>query len=168
MCVAELTGVGHATTEFELISIDEPWQAESCDAVAAQMRDAGVNIKRTILPSATFWNDWAKYPFSATEWNMRPLGVQVLNLAYRSGVPWNESAFSNAEFDKFSTASLITRSTNDVTQIQMVVMIILVVQMIAIAVMMTVTTGTIVTMTTMITMILGVVIQAVDRGGKTV
>jgi len=32
-------------------------------------------------------------------------------------------SFSNAEFDKFSTASLITRSTNDVTQIQMVVMI---------------------------------------------
>ena len=30
--------------------------------------------------------------------------------------------FSNAEFDKFSTASLITRTTNDVTQIQMVVM----------------------------------------------
>lgn len=30
--------------------------------------------------------------------------------------------FSNAEFDKFSTASLITRSTNDITQIQMVVM----------------------------------------------
>jgi ATP-binding cassette, subfamily B, multidrug efflux pump len=27
--------------------------------------------------------------------------------------------FSNAEFDKFSTASLITRSTNDITQIQM-------------------------------------------------
>ncbi len=29
--------------------------------------------------------------------------------------------FSNKEFDKFSTASLITRSTNDITQIQMVV-----------------------------------------------
>ena len=28
-------------------------------------------------------------------------------------------AFSNTEFDKFSTASLITRSTNDITQIQM-------------------------------------------------
>ena len=97
--MAELTAAGHATTEFELISIDDPWQAETCDAVAAMMRDAGVNIKRTILPSATFWNDWAKYPFSATEWNMRPLGVQVLNLAYRSGVPWNESAFSNAQFD---------------------------------------------------------------------
>ncbi len=32
-------------------------------------------------------------------------------------------SFSNAEFDKFSTASLITRSTNDITQIQMIVMI---------------------------------------------
>ncbi len=30
-------------------------------------------------------------------------------------------AFSGAEFDKFSTASLITRSTNDITQIQMVI-----------------------------------------------
>ena len=28
-------------------------------------------------------------------------------------------SFSNTEFDKFSTASLITRSTNDITQIQM-------------------------------------------------
>jgi ATP-binding cassette subfamily B multidrug efflux pump len=33
--------------------------------------------------------------------------------------------FSNAEFDNFSTASLITRSTNDVTQIQMVVFLLL-------------------------------------------
>lgn len=30
--------------------------------------------------------------------------------------------FSSAEFDKFSTASLITRSTNDINQVQMVVM----------------------------------------------
>lgn len=32
-------------------------------------------------------------------------------------------AFSNAEFDKFSTASLITRSTNDITQIQTLLVI---------------------------------------------
>lgn len=31
-------------------------------------------------------------------------------------------SFSNAEFDKFSTASLITRCTNDITQIQMLIM----------------------------------------------
>jgi ATP-binding cassette subfamily B protein len=34
-------------------------------------------------------------------------------------------SFSNSEFDKFSTASLITRSTNDVTQVQMVIIMLL-------------------------------------------
>jgi len=33
--------------------------------------------------------------------------------------------FSNTEFDKFSTASLITRSTNDITQIQMLIIILI-------------------------------------------
>ena len=96
---AEIEAAGHGATEFELISLDDGWQAPTCDAVAAQIRDAGINIKRTVLPGSTFWNDWTKYPFSATEWNMRPLGVQVLALAYRSGEAWNESAFANAEFD---------------------------------------------------------------------
>lgn len=96
---AMIEAEGLGDYEFELISIDDAWQAATCDSVAAQIRDAGINIKRTILPGATFWNDWLKYPFSSTEWNMRPLGVQVLNLAYRSGVAWNETAFANAEFD---------------------------------------------------------------------
>ena len=34
-------------------------------------------------------------------------------------------SFSSTEFDKFSTASLITRSTNDITQVQMVIFMIL-------------------------------------------
>ena len=34
-------------------------------------------------------------------------------------------SFSKAEFEKFSTASLITRSTNDITQIQMVIVMII-------------------------------------------
>ncbi len=94
-----LTAAGHADTEFELISIDDAWQSASCDAVAAQMRDAGINITRTVLPGSTFWNDWTKYPFSATEWSMRPLGVQVLILAYKTGGSWNETAMANPEFD---------------------------------------------------------------------
>jgi len=96
---AAIDAAGHADTEFELISLDDNWQAATCDAVAAQLRDAGIKIKRTILPGSTFWNDWLKYPFSSTEWNMRPLGVQVLQLAYKTGVAWNETAFSNEEFD---------------------------------------------------------------------
>ena len=56
-------------------------------------------MKRTVLPGSTFWNDWTKYPFSMTNWNMRPLGVQVSALAYRTGEAWNETAYSNPEFD---------------------------------------------------------------------
>ena len=96
---AAVDAAGHAETEFELISLDDAWQAATCDAVAAQIRDAGIKIKRTVLPGSTFWNDWTKYPFSATEWNMRPLGVQVLALAYRSGEAWNETAMANPDFD---------------------------------------------------------------------
>lgn len=96
---AGIEAAGHAATEFELISLDDAWQAATCDAVAAQIRDAGILIKRTVLPGSTFWNDWTKYPFSATEWNMRPLGVQIMALAYRTGEAWNEAAFSNADFD---------------------------------------------------------------------
>ncbi len=96
---AMIEAEGLADHEFELISVDDDWQAATCDSVAAQLRAAGINAKRTILPGATFWNDWLNYPFSSTEWAMRPLGVQVLNLAYRSGVAWNEAGFANTEFD---------------------------------------------------------------------
>lgn len=90
---------GMGDYEHELLSIDDDWRRNTTDAVAAQLRDAGINVKRTILPGSTFWNDWAKYPFSSTNWNHRPLGTQVLALAYRSGEAWNESGFANAEFD---------------------------------------------------------------------
>jgi peptide/nickel transport system substrate-binding protein len=90
---------GMGDFEHELISIDDAWRKDTSDAAAAMLRDAGINVKRTVLPGSTFWNDWVKYPFSTTDWAQRPLGVQVLALAYRSGEAWNESAFANAEFD---------------------------------------------------------------------
>jgi len=96
---ALMAEAGMADYEHELISIDDDWRRNTTDAVAAQLRDAGIPVKRTVLPGSTFWNDWAKYPFSSTNWNHRPLGTQVLGLAYRSGEAWNESGFANEEFD---------------------------------------------------------------------
>ncbi len=90
---------GMADFEHELVSIDDGWRKDTTDAVAAQLRDAGIKIKRTVLPGSTFWNDWVAYPFSSTNWNHRPLGTQILGLAYRSGEAWNESGFANEEFD---------------------------------------------------------------------
>ncbi|MFQ6547890.1 ABC transporter substrate-binding protein [Aestuariibius sp. 2305UL40-4] len=98
--LALLEEAGMADFEHELISIDDDWRRNTTDAVAAQLRDAGIPVRRSILPGSTFWNDWTKYPFSSTNWNHRPLGTQILGLAYKSGVAWNEAGFSNAEFDE--------------------------------------------------------------------
>lgn len=103
---AMMAEAGQADFEHELITVDEDWHKNTGDAIAAQLREAGIKVKRTVLPGSTFWNDWTKYPFSMTNWNMRPLGVQVLALAYRTGEAWNESAWSNPEWDKKLNAAL--------------------------------------------------------------
>lgn len=90
---------GFADFEHDIVSIDDEWRRNTADAAAAQLRDARIRVKRTVLPGSTFWNNWVKYPLSVTNWAGRPLGVQALALAYRSGEPWNETGFSNARFD---------------------------------------------------------------------
>ncbi|WP_217570078.1 ABC transporter substrate-binding protein [Mesorhizobium sp. GbtcB19] len=94
-----MADAGQADFEHELITVEDEWQKNTGDAIAGQLRDAGIKVKRTVLPGSTFWNDWTKYPYSMTIWYMRPLGVQVLALGYRSGEAWNETAFSNPDFD---------------------------------------------------------------------
>ncbi len=94
-----LREAGMADVEHELISVDVDWISRSSDVVADEMRAAGIKIKRTTLPGSTFWNDWTKYPFSATNWNMRPFATQILGLAYRTDEAWNETRFSSRRFD---------------------------------------------------------------------
>jgi len=89
-----------ADFQHELITVDDDFERNTGATIVAQLNDAGIPASHTVLPGATFWNDWTKYPFSSTTWNHRPLAVQVLSLAYRTGEAWNESAFSNAEFDR--------------------------------------------------------------------
>ena len=106
--LALMEEAGMADFEHELFSIDDAWRKDTTDAVAAQLRDAGIKVKRTILPGSTFWNDWVNYSFSSTNWNPRPLGVQIWALAYRSGEAWNEAGWSNEEFDALLTEALAT------------------------------------------------------------
>ncbi|MAW52898.1 MAG: diguanylate cyclase, partial [Geminicoccus sp.] len=68
-------------------------------AMINQFREAGLNVIADGRPSSDFWGNWINYPFSTTNWNGRPLGVQILNLAYRSGVDWNEAHYNNPDFD---------------------------------------------------------------------
>jgi len=92
--------------EHDVISIDDDWRRNTTSAVVAQLNDAGIPARHTVLPGNTFWNDWTKYPFSSTNWNHRPLAVQIWSLAYRSGEAWNEFGWANEEFDALLAEAL--------------------------------------------------------------
>jgi peptide/nickel transport system substrate-binding protein len=101
-----LEAAGIADAEIEIISLDDGFEATTTAAVVAQLKDAGANVKHTVMPGSTFWNDWQKYPFSSTTWNHRPLAVQNMSLAYTSTGSWNETGMASAEFDAAMVAAL--------------------------------------------------------------
>jgi len=79
---------------------DPTWEAATVQAMVEQWKDAGIRCKINVLPSAKYWDIWTTVPFGFTNWAHRPLGFMVLALAYRTGVPWNESGYSNPKFDE--------------------------------------------------------------------
>ncbi|MBZ0161629.1 MAG: ABC transporter substrate-binding protein [Notoacmeibacter sp.] len=78
---------------------DGPWHQSVAEAMRDQLKDAGITLNVNVMPASNYWEIWAKTGFGATAWTHRPLGTMVLSLGYRTGVPWNESAFASAEFD---------------------------------------------------------------------
>lgn len=99
---------GRTEHVFDLVSVDDDWRRLTTDAIAAQMLDAGLKVQRTIVPDKIFRQKWQDFDFSTTNWNPRPLGVQVLALAYRSGATWNETDFADPEFDRLLDEALAT------------------------------------------------------------
>ncbi len=75
------------------------WEPNTCQVLAEMLRPAGIDLKINILPGGTYWDRWMTTPFGFTSWAHRPLGVQTLNLAYRSGADWNETSYANPAFD---------------------------------------------------------------------
>jgi peptide/nickel transport system substrate-binding protein len=78
---------------------DGPWHQAVCEALRDQLKDAGINLAVNVVPATKFWEVWNKVPFGATSWGHRPLGTMTLAQAYRSGASWNESHFSDPQFD---------------------------------------------------------------------
>jgi peptide/nickel transport system substrate-binding protein len=92
--------------EAELVCIKDPdWEQKACNVMAEQWKEIGANIKVNVLPAAQYWEIWNvnTNPFAFTAWTHRPLGVMVLGLAYRTGVPWNEAHWANPKFDELLT-----------------------------------------------------------------
>ena len=90
--------------DVEIICRPQPaWELLAVQAMVEQWKEAGIRVKINVMPSTQYWEVWAKVPFGFTTWAHRPLGIMSLALAYRSGGPWNESKYSNPEFDRLLT-----------------------------------------------------------------
>jgi len=92
---------------------DGVWEQDSVAVLKEDAAAAGINIKMNVMPQAQYWDVWTKAPLSLTSWTHRPLAVMVLGLAYRTGVPWNESSYANPEFDKALTDAESTVNVED-------------------------------------------------------
>jgi peptide/nickel transport system substrate-binding protein len=90
--------------DVEIICRPQPaWELLAVQAMVEQWKEAGIRVKINVMPSTQYWEVWTKVPFGFTTWAHRPLGIMSLALAYRSGGPWNESKYSNPEFDRLLT-----------------------------------------------------------------
>ena len=89
--------------EFDMVTRPDPnWELNTA-VLAEQFKDVGIKINIKSLPSAQYWECGPTAPFSLTAWGHRPLAIMALGLAYRSDAAWNESNYSNPEFDKLLT-----------------------------------------------------------------
>ena len=97
-----LAEAGHPNgIDVEIICRPQPaWELLAVQTMVEQWKDAGIRVKINVMPSTQYWEVWTKVPFGFTTWAHRPLGIMSLALAYRSGGPWNESKYSNPEFDR--------------------------------------------------------------------
>ena len=75
------------------------WQQDTVQVLKEQLAEANIDLSLNVMPAAQYWEQWTKAPLSLTAWTHRPLGTMVLSLAYRTGVPWNESSYSNPDFE---------------------------------------------------------------------
>lgn len=92
---------------------EPPWEVAVTQALVEMCKPVGIRIKINLMPSTQYWEIWNKTDFGFTSWAHRPLGVMVLNLAYRSGVPWNETHYNNPEFDKTLDIASATLGVNE-------------------------------------------------------
>lgn len=75
------------------------WELNAMQILAEQLKEGGITLNLNVVPTSVFWEGWTKVPMNFSPWGHRPLGVMVLNLGYTSSGPWNESKYSNPDFD---------------------------------------------------------------------
>lgn len=65
---------------------------------------AGIDIDVRREPNDGYWTSvWRRAPWCACYWGGRPTEQAMFEEVYRSGMPWNDTNWSNARFDRLLT-----------------------------------------------------------------
>ncbi len=86
----------HAQDQPDAVSIATVWKQ--------QLARIGVEVEIRVIPSAIYYggsqDGWLIVDFGITDWGARATPVSYFKLAYLTGAPWNESHWSDPEFDE--------------------------------------------------------------------
>ena len=92
-------GMSGKSVKLTIGNTQGSWEQDTCVVLQQQCKEAGIDIDVEVLPQAQYWEVWDKSDFGLTFWTSRPLAVMLHKLAYKSGVPWNESHFASKKYD---------------------------------------------------------------------
>ena len=98
-----LKKAGMSSLNVELSAADAafPGAIDAAVLFKNSAKESGINIDVARVPNDGYWSDiWMKKPFCAVYWSGRPTEDAALSIAYKSGVSWNDSFWSNKRFDE--------------------------------------------------------------------
>jgi peptide/nickel transport system substrate-binding protein len=84
---------------LELGNTQGRWEQDTAQVLQQNVAEAGIRLNLNVRPATEYWPVWDRVPFGITYWAHRPLGIQMLDLCYRTGSTWNETHFSDPAFD---------------------------------------------------------------------
>ena len=102
---ALLTEAGYANGLDISIAVATEWKdvVRFAEILKQDSAPAGFKLNINTMPVSQYWDQWTEVPLGVTDWQHRPLGTMVFNLAYIADedgkpVPWNETRWVDEEF----------------------------------------------------------------------
>ncbi len=83
-----------------------PGAVDAAVLYQASSKPAGIELEVNKVPNDGYWADvWLKHPFCAVYWGGRPTEDQIFSTAYADGASWNETNWSNPQFNELLVAA---------------------------------------------------------------
>ncbi|WP_333683140.1 ABC transporter substrate-binding protein [Pontibaca methylaminivorans] len=86
---------------FRTSDVAFPGALDAAQLYQQSAAQAGIQLDVVRSPGDGYWTEvWNKEPFCNSYWNGRPTQDMMYSTSYQTGADWNETKFSDPEFDK--------------------------------------------------------------------